>query len=155
MFLTTYEAVVAGLLCGRFAGHLLRVWASGQIYLTKRPGYEFTTHTSSTVQQSTPVLNKKYSLKTVMVDVLFGVPEARTWKQSRTNKMRPLSSCLLHNLTNAVYIKRSYPSPSASTMCIFILAYCLPWAVVISFQHTARHLHFPRLCWRDRSVGHR
>ena len=33
-----------------------------------------------------------------------------------------MSSCLLHNPTNAVYIKRSHPSSSASTLCIFILA---------------------------------
>jgi len=33
-----------------------------------------------------------------------------------------LSSCLLHNPTNAVYIKRSHPTSSASSVCIFILA---------------------------------
>jgi hypothetical protein len=87
-FLTTYEAVVAALLCRRFAGHLLRIWAVVNSTWQKRPGYEFTTHTSSTVQQSTPVSNKSDSLKAVMVDVLFGVPEVRTGKQS--NKVRPM-----------------------------------------------------------------
>ena len=56
-----------------------------------------------------------------------------------------LSSCVLHRLINAVYIKHSHLSPSASTLCIFILAYCLPWAVLTNFQRTARHRHFSRL----------
>ena len=33
-----------------------------------------------------------------------------------------LSSCLLHNQTNAVYIKRLHPSSSALALCIVILA---------------------------------
>ena len=83
----------------------------------KRPKYEFTTHL---VQRSIPVLNKRDGLKTVTVDVLYGIVEARDVRGSSPLRcvLYALSSCLLHRLRNAVYIKRSYPSPRVSTLCI-------------------------------------
>ena len=100
--------------------------------------------TSSTAQQSTPVVNKRDGLKTVTVDVLSGVVEARNVRGNSPIRRVACVILVFVRLTNAVYIKRSHPSSTVSTICIFILPYCLLWAVLTDFQRTARHRHFPR-----------
>jgi len=133
---------------GQFAGGFLRIWE----WSTKPPqGINLLLTCPSTIQQSIPVLKNRDGLKTETADVLSGVVEARNVR-GRSPIRCALSSCLLHSLINAVYIKRSYPSPSPCTMCIFVFAYCLPWAVFTNFQYPALHYHFPRFPSRSKSV---
>ena len=117
--------------CGalrQFAGDLVGIWAVvGTLPGKSAQGMNLLL-TFSTIQQSTPVLNRRDHLKNEKVDVLSAVVEARnvSGRSAIEGAFHALSSCLLHSLTNAVYIKRSYACASACTMCIFILAYCLP-----------------------------
>ena len=93
--------------------------------------------TSSTAQQSTPILNKRDSLKTESVDVLSGLVKAKNARRSS-----PIVPCVIlvffAHINKCCVYQALAPECYASTMCIFILAYCLHWTAFTNFQNTTR-----------------
>jgi len=159
MFLTTYKAVVPVFL----DGSLVTFWLSGQ--WSTLPGERARGTnlllTSSTVQRSTPVLNKRDGLNSIAIDVLSGVAEGRYVRGSGSVRcvsyviivftVQQMLCLIMHYPCVCSTVQQMLCISSARTrvllsaiaMCIFLLAYCLPCAVLTIFQHTAHHRHFP------------
>jgi len=149
-FLTTYEDVLAADL-----GDSQVTWAVVISTWKKRPRYDFTTHLEHRSAINTS-LKQEGRCENCNGRRFVWSRKARNVRGSSPIRCVPCVILVFVTQFNTCCVYQALVPESyytASTICIFILAYCLSWAVLTNFQRTARHRHFPRLPTCGMAVG--